>query len=99
MGIFKQTFAQLQAFFDKHEKVLTTDDVINSSDSDETNKPVSAAQLKAVKGTIPGTATTSKAGTVKQLANIAEATNAEDIIAQFNALLVEMRAKGTMANS
>lgn len=53
MGVFKQTFAQLQAFFDKHDKVLVKQDVINNLTSDNTDKPLSAAQGKALKDAIP----------------------------------------------
>lgn len=63
MGIFKQTFAQLQALFDKHDKVLTKDDVINNLTSDTTDKPLSAAQGKALKESIPQAYTLPEAGT------------------------------------
>ena len=53
MGLFKQTFQQLQTFFDKHDKVLVKEDVVNTLESDETEKPLSAAQGKALKTLIP----------------------------------------------
>lgn len=53
MGLFRQKFEELQAFFDKHNKVLIKDDIVNNLESDETEKVLSAAQGKALKSLIP----------------------------------------------
>lgn len=48
---------------------------------------------------IPGTATTSKAGTVKQSALVADASGENVTAAEFNALISALKTAGIMASA
>lgn len=55
--------------------------------------------IATVEKSVPTTATTSKAGTVKQCTLVAEATGDTVTKAEFSALLTALKSAGIMANS
>lgn len=76
------------------DNVLTETDIVNTLSSDETNKPLSAAQGKALKTSIdnkviPGAATTSQAGIVKKMTKIdaLDSSEAEAMKAKINEII------------